>query len=101
MTKAGPFISQIVCLTIVVILTGCTTLHAPSSVKDYCKSISGTENMKSSGVRACMDQEMSARKKLSEMAIPWQIERYCREISEKTGGSFQVMLTCVEEEQGG
>lgn len=46
-----------------------------------------------------MDQEMNAKKKLSNMEIPWQIERYCRKISEQTGGSYQVMLACVEEEQ--
>lgn len=46
-----------------------------------------------------MDQEMRAKKKLSGIAIQWQVERYCREISEQTGGSYQVMLTCVEEEQ--
>jgi len=72
---------------------------APPRVNDYCKRISGTEDLKSSGVRACMDQEMTAKKKLSGMAIPWQVEKYCREISEQTGGSYQVMLTCVEEEQ--
>ena len=72
---------------------------APPRVKDYCKRISGTEDLKSSGVKSCMNQEMSAMKKLEEMAIPWQVEKYCREISEQTGGSYQVMLTCVEEEQ--
>ena len=72
---------------------------APPRVKDYCKRISGTEHLKSSGVKSCMNQEMSAMKKLEEMAIPWQVEKYCREISEQTGGSYQVMLTCVEEEQ--
>ncbi|UCH79696.1 MAG: hypothetical protein JSW20_08020 [Nitrospiraceae bacterium] len=45
-----------------------------------------------------MDQEKMAEKKLSGMAIPWQVESYCRHISEQTGGSYQVMLTCVEEE---
>jgi len=47
-----------------------------------------------------MDQELSAQKKLSGMTIPWQVEKYCREISEKTGASYQVMLTCVEQELG-
>jgi hypothetical protein len=79
-------------------LTGCTTMLAPPRVKDYCKRISGTEDLKSSGAKFCMDQEMSAKKKLAGMAIPWQVEKYCREISEQTGGSYQVMLTCVEEE---
>lgn len=46
-----------------------------------------------------MDQEITAKKKLSTMEIQWQVEKYCREISEQTGGSYQVMLTCVEEEQ--
>ncbi len=45
-----------------------------------------------------MDQEMHAKEKLSGMTIPWEVEKYCREIAEKTGGSYQVMLTCVEEE---
>jgi len=97
--NAGALIRQIVCWATVVILSGCTTLLAPPRVKDYCKRISGTDNMSSPGIRACMDQEMSAKKKLEEMAIPWQVEKYCREISEQTGGSYQVMLTCVEEEQ--
>ena len=100
MNNSRAFIAQIVCLVAVVIFSGCTATFKPSRVKDYCKRISGTENIKSSGVRSCMDQEMSAKKKLSGMAIPWQVERYCREISEQTGGSYQVMLTCVEEEQG-
>ncbi len=47
-----------------------------------------------------MDQEMSAHKILADMTIPWQVEKYCREIAEKTGGSYQVMLTCVEAELG-
>ena len=86
------------CIMMVIFISGCTTMMAPTRVKDYCKRISGTENMKSSGVSACMDQEISAKKKLSGMAIPWQVEKYCREISEQTGGSYQVMLVCVEEE---
>ncbi len=99
MTKMKLPLKSLVYVLIVLYFSGCTTLLAPSRVKDYCKRISGTENMKSSGVRVCMDQEMIAKKKLSGIAIPWQVERYCREISEQTGGSYQVMLTCVEEEQ--
>lgn len=99
MTNARVFIAQIVCLVAVIIFSGCTATFRPSRVKDYCKRISGTEDLKSSGVRSCMDQEMRAKKKLSGIAIQWQVERYCREISEQTGGSYQVMLTCVEEEQ--
>jgi hypothetical protein len=98
MTNSRAFITQIVFVIIILILSGCTAILAPLRVSDYCKSISGSENIKSSGAKACMDQEMSSQKKLSGMTIPWQVEKYCREISEKTGGSYQVMLTCVEEE---
>ncbi len=94
------FLKYMVFVMVVISFSGCATLLAPTGVRDYCKRISGTEDLKSSGVRACIDQEMSAKKKLSGMAIPWQVERYCREISEQTGGSYQVMVTCVEEEQG-
>jgi len=90
---------KIVWLVTVFILSGCSTLQAPPGVKGYCKSISGADNMNSAGTRVCMDQEMSAKKKLSRMTIPWKVEKYCREISEQTGGSYQVMLICVEEEQ--
>jgi len=99
MQRAVISVNRLLLLIIIVSFSACTTLLAPSRVKDYCKRISGTENLKSSGVMACMDQEMSAYKKLSGMEIPWQVETYCREISEQTGGSYQVMLICVEEEQ--
>ena len=90
--------TRIISVIIIVILSGCATTVAPPEVSEYCKRISGSENMNSSGAKLCMDQEMSAKKKLSDMTIPWQVERYCRDISEKTGGSYHVMLTCVEEE---
>ena len=90
--------TKLVCLLTVFILSGCTTLQAPPGLNDYCKNISGADNMDSAGTRVCMDQEMNAKKKLSGMTIPWQVEKYCREISEQTGGSYLVMLTCIEEE---
>jgi len=96
--NTGALKTKIVCLLTVFILSGCTTLQAPPGMKDYCKSISGADNMNSAGIRVCIDQEMSAKKKLSGMTIPWQVEKYCREISEQTGGSYLVMLTCIEEE---
>jgi hypothetical protein len=99
MIKIGIFKRLVGCLLLVFLLSGCTTLLAPSRVQDYCKRISGSDNLKSSVVRTCMDQEITAKKKLSTMEIQWQVEKYCREISEQTGGSYQVMLTCVEEEQ--
>jgi hypothetical protein len=92
------FKRRVVFVLIIVMLSGCTTMMAPQKVKDYCKRISGTEDLGSSIVRACLEQEMNAKKKLSKMEIPWQVEKYCREISDRTGGSYQVMLACVEEE---
>ena len=100
MSKSKAFITHVGYVITIVILSGCTATLGPPRVSDYCKSISGTEDMHSSGAMACMDQELSAQKKLSGMTIPWQVEKYCREISEKTGASYQVMLTCVEQELG-
>ena len=98
MNKSRALKTKIVWLLTVFILSGCTTVQAPPRVTGYCKSISGADNMNSAGIRVCMDQEMNAKKKLSEMTIPWQVEKYCRDISEQTGGSYLVILTCIEEE---
>jgi hypothetical protein len=86
------------CVGIAVLFFGCTAVRGPSGILEYCKRISGTNDFYSSEMKMCMDQEKIAEKKLSGMAIPWQVESYCRHISEQTGGSYQVMLTCVEQE---
>ncbi len=82
----------------IVLFFGCATTREPSRISEYCKRISGTENMKSAGMKSCLENEKNAEKQLSGMTIPWQVESYCRQLSEQTGGSYQVMLICVEEE---
>lgn len=49
-------------------------------------------------MNTCIQQEYGAKNELSRMAIPQEIERRCRLLSISTGGSYQVMLTCVQNE---
>jgi len=88
-------------LVILVLLSGCAQLtrgvFAPSEIEQYCRKILGNSN-DPGAVNTCMQQEYSAKSELSRMAIPPDIEKRCRLLSSSTGGSYQVMLTCVQQE---
>ena len=88
-------------IVICIILPGCSSIRQavfiPSEIDNYCRRISvNTDD--SQIVKTCIRQEISARDQLSGMTIPYDIAGHCRELSESTGGSYQVMLTCVQQE---
>ena len=88
-------------LLITVFLPGCTQLtrgvFVPSEIEQYCRRILGNSN-NPNAMNTCIQQEYSAKNEISRMAIPADIERRCRLLSISTGGSYQVMLTCVQNE---
>ena len=93
---------KIISLLIVVFLfVSCLTLKysvfLPSEIDKYCSKISGVEDDNSEAKRNCIQQELNAREQLSEMTIPSDTATACRRLSESTGGSYQVMLTCVQQ----
>jgi len=86
---------------VIAVLSGCTQVHntffAPSDIETYCRSIFG-DNAESGAIRTCIEQERYARNELSKTVIPPDIKERCRQLSASTGGSYQVMLTCVQNE---
>lgn len=48
-------------------------------------------------MESCIKYELDAKEELSNMAVPDDIEGYCGHLSGSTGGSYQVMLTCVRQ----
>jgi hypothetical protein len=93
---------KIISLLIVVFLfVSCSTLKysvfLPSEIDKYCSKISGVEDDNSEAKRNCIQQELNAREQLSNMTIPSDTATACRRLSESTGGSYQVMLTCVQQ----
>ncbi len=95
------FIIKISLIIAVGILFGCSTLKysvfLPSEIDKYCGQISGIEEEISEAKRNCIQQELNAREQLSEMTIPSDTATACRRLSESTGRSYQVMLTCVQQ----
>jgi len=85
----------------IAVLSGCTQVHntffAPSDIEIYCRRIFG-DNAESGAIRTCITQERHAKNELSKTIIPPDIEKRCRQLSASTGGSYQVMLTCVQDE---
>ena len=88
-------------LFIIFFLSGCgqvkRTLFTPSEIERYCQKIFGDAD-ESDALNTCIQQERDAKDRLSGMTIPPDIERRCRQLSASTGGSYQVMLTCVQRE---
>ena len=88
-------------LIVMVFFVSCSTLKysvfLPSEIDRYCSKISGIEEENSEAKRNCIQQELNAREQLSEMTIPSDTATACRRLSESTGGSYQVMLTCVQQ----
>ena len=88
-------------LIVVFLFVSCSTLKysvfLPSEIDKYCSKISGVEDDNSEAKRNCIQQELNAREQLSEMTIPSDTATACRRLSESTGGSYQVMLTCVQQ----
>ncbi|MBI5099235.1 MAG: hypothetical protein HZB30_08335 [Nitrospirae bacterium] len=88
-------------LFIILFLSDCgqvqRRLFTPSEIEIYCQKIfSNTDE--SDSLNRCIQQERDAKDRLSKMTIPPDIERRCRQLSASTGGSYQVMLTCVQKE---
>ena len=85
----------------IAVLSGCAQVHhtffAPSDIEIYCHRIFG-DNSESEAIRTCIRQERYAKNELSKIIIPPDIEKRCRQLSASTGGSYQVMLTCVQNE---
>jgi len=88
-------------LIVMVFFVSCSTLKysvfLPSEIDRYCSKISGIEEENSEAKRNCIQQELNAREQLSEMTIPSDTATACRRLSESTGRSYQVMLTCVQQ----
>ncbi len=88
-------------LIVVFFFVSCSTLKysvfLPSEIDKYCSKISGVEDENSEAKRNCIQQELNAREQLSKMTIPSDTVTACRRLSESTGGSYQVMLTCVQQ----
>ncbi len=88
-------------LIVAFFFVSCSTLKysvfLPSEINKYCGKISGVEDENSETKRNCIQQELNAKEQLSEMTIPSDIATACRRLSESTGGSYQVMLTCVQQ----
>lgn len=88
-------------LFITVFLPGCTQLtrgvFVPSEIEQYCRKILDN-SAGADAMNTCIQQEYSAKSELSRMSIPPDIEKRCRLLSRSTGGSYQVMLTCVQKE---
>ncbi|RJQ50614.1 MAG: hypothetical protein C4526_11735 [Nitrospiraceae bacterium] len=86
-------------LVLFLILTGCAGIQeavfTPSGIEQYCRKISGNSDAES--LNTCIRQEESAKHELSRMTVPPQVDKRCRQLSESTGGSYQVMLTCVKD----
>jgi len=84
---------------LVLVLTGCTQIResvfTPSDIERYCHRIFGDSD---DSISTCIKEERSAKNQLSGMRISPDIEKRCRRLSESTGGSYQVMLTCVQQE---
>jgi hypothetical protein len=92
---------RLIPLIFILILTSCVeireALFTPPQIKEYCHRITATENNQDNSMAMCIKQERDAEDKLLKMDIPTDIGQDCRELSEKTGGSYQVMLTCVKQ----
>ena len=86
---------------VIAVLSGCTqvrsTFFAPSDIEIYCRKIF-SDPAESSSFRTCIKQERYAKEELSKTIIPPDIEKRCRQLAASTGGSYQVMLTCVQNE---
>ncbi len=97
----APLAILIVVSFISLLLLSCSGIHqsifVPSEIEGYCSRISvGAGDGQS--MRTCVSQEKNAKGQLSRMTVPADISRYCRRLADTTGGSYQVMLTCVRNE---
>jgi uncharacterized protein YceK len=94
-------IKKLSVLLIIFFLSGCAevqkTLFVPSEIERYCQQIAGSSD-DTDAMNTCIRQEQHAKDELSRMTIPPNIEKRCRQLSDSTGGSYQVMLTCVQQE---
>jgi len=86
-------------ILIIFSLSNCARIHqavfVPSEIEQYCRKVSGED---AEFMSTCISQERSAKDELAGITIPPHIEKRCRRLSESTGGSYQVMLTCVQQE---
>ncbi len=77
-------------LVVVVILISTSAFAFDS--ESYCKNVSDgsyqTEEF-------CLKQEEAARKELSGMNVPSEIEKHCKSLADN---SYQTMLFCVQQE---
>lgn len=91
-------LNKVFFLLISMLLLGCSgirqTIFVPSEIESYCRRISEDTR----AMKTCIAQERSARDRLSGMTVPSGIMRYCRELSASTGGSYQVVFTCIQQE---
>jgi hypothetical protein len=89
---------------VIFILSGCTQVQksffTPSDIEMYCRKIF-SDPVENDALSTCIQQERDAKDKLSGMIIPKNIDKRCRQLSSSTGGSYQVMLTCVQKEMPG
>jgi hypothetical protein len=88
-------------LIVVLFFISCSTfkhsVFLPSEIDKYCSKISGVQDDNSEAKRNCIQQELNARSQLSRMTISSDTATACRRLSESTGRSYQVMLTCVQQ----
>ncbi|MBI5739352.1 MAG: hypothetical protein HZA16_01415 [Nitrospirae bacterium] len=91
--------SKLFFILIIFSLSGCAQIRkaviVASEIEQYCRKVSGED---AESMSICMRQERSAKDELAGMTIPPLIEKRCRRLSESTGGSYQVMLTCIQQE---
>jgi hypothetical protein len=73
-------------------------LMTPPGIQKYCSVITGGAESGDEPYRRCVRQEKAAQSKLEDMKVPLDVKQYCERISGSTGGSYQVMLTCILDE---
>jgi hypothetical protein len=70
----------------------------PPVIRKYCSVISGGWGPGDESYRICVRQEKAAKAELERMKVPFDIKEYCSDVSQNTGGSYQVLLACISEE---
>lgn len=95
---------KIVLLFMSILLLGCSgvqqAIFVPSEIEEYCRRISASA-ADGQAMRTCVRLEQNAENQLSGMTVPPDVAIYCRRITDSTGGSYQVLLICVQQELSG
>ena len=64
----------------------------------FCKELMAGSDGAYEEENICRDMEATAKAELEAMVLEPRIERYCSMIGQITGGSYEIMLRCVEHE---